>query len=191
MKKFFPIIAIIVLLAVGGYFYFNKKGTNTGLNQSREKQGAENVITSIKDAIAKSLPIKCEYPDDKGNTVTSYIKGEEIRMIGYTTETGTQGNTLIKGNKMYAWDEQTKKGTIISLYQEDIRATDEQEQSEEVPDQKAETIENIEKYKDYCQVTVINDSIFAVPADIEFTDLDQQMKDAGVDIQKMMEQYQQ
>ena len=191
MKKLIPVAAIIILIAVGGYFFFIQKGgaPKTPGTPQTQQEGSK-VISSIKDAITKSLPIKCEYPDDKGNTVTSYIKGEKMRVIGYATEDGTQGNTLIKGDKMYVWDDQTKKGTIITINKEAMMVTGGPTLPAETPDQKTETIENMEKYKDYCQVAVITDAIFEVPTDIQFTDLDEQMKDAGIDVQKMMEQYQ-
>jgi len=190
MKKIIPAVVIIVLMAIVGYFLFMKKGgvpKEPGTPKTQQK--GSNVISSIKEAITKSLPIKCEYPDEKGNTITSYIKGEKIRVVGYKTEEGNQGNTLITGDKMYVWDDQTKKGTIISLNKEATMVTGVPAESEETADQKAQTIENIEKYKEYCQVTVISDTIFKIPGDVQFTDLDQQMKDAGVDVQKMMEQY--
>ena len=70
-----------------------------------------------------------------------------------------------------------------------VEVTPGAEASSEQVDQKEETIEELEKYKDYCKTEVVADSLFEVPSGIEFVDFAKQMKDAGVDFEKMLDQY--
>ena len=92
----------------------------------------------------------------------------------------------MRDKKMYMWDEKSKQGTMIDL---NIEVTPGAPETSEQVDQKEETIEELEKYKDYCKTEVVADSLFALPSDVEFIDFAQQMKDSGVDFKKMMDQY--
>ena len=190
MKKLIPVI-VILLLALGvGFFVFSNK-TKTSqpgvVSQNQQSGGKGNIITSIRDAMMKSMSLKCEYPDEKGNTVTTYVKGENVRIMGFASEQNAgQGHILMRDKKMYMWDETKKQGTVIDL---NVEVTPGAETNTEQADQKEETIEELEKYKDYCKTEVVADSLFEVPSGIEFVDFAKQMKDAGVDFEKMLDQY--
>ena len=74
MKKILPIVVIILVLLGVSYFLLKgkenvspEKTEENGSVQVQKEQG--NIFTSIKDAIAKSMSLKCEYPDEKGNKV--------------------------------------------------------------------------------------------------------------------------
>lgn len=190
MKKFIPVIVILLLLGVGGYFFLTQKGGTvplTGQIQNKLNESGGNVISSIQDAILKATPLKCEYPDDKGNTMTTYIKGDKIRGTGYVSDSKSQGEFLMRDNKMYTWDTKTKKGVIIGFNNDVSTQGTKVTQS---PDQKTSTVENLEKYKQYCKVAVISDSMFNIPTDVQFTDLEEQMKNSGIDTQKLIEESQ-
>lgn len=191
MKKLIPVIVILLLLGVGGYFFLTQKGGTiplTGQIQNKLNESGGNVISSIQDAILKATPLKCEYPDDKGNTMTTYIKGDKIRGTGQVSaDPKSQGEFLMRDNKMYTWDSKTKKGVIIGFNKNIPTQTAQISQS---PDQKTQTVENLEKYKNYCKVAVISDSMFNVPTDVQFTDLEEQMKNSGIDVQKLIEESQ-
>ena len=190
MKKLIPVIVIVLLLLGVGFFVFSNK-TKTSqpgvVSQNQQSGGKGNIITSIRDAMMKSMSLKCEYPDEKGNTVTTYVKGENVRIMGFASEQNAgQGHILMRDKKMYMWDEKSKQGTMIDL---NIEVTPGAPETSEQVDQKEETIEELEKYKDYCKTEVVADSLFALPSDVEFIDFAQQMKDSGVDFKKMMDQY--
>lgn len=188
MKKFAPVIVVILLLLIGGYFFLGQKGKTTLPGQvGQTQQGGGNIITSIRDAMMKSMSLKCEYPDEKGNTITTYVKGENVRVMGFASEQNAgQGHILMKDKKIYMWDDKTKKGTTIDL---NVEVTPGAAETSEQVDQKEETIEELEKYKDYCKTEAVADSMFTVPTDVQFVDFAQQMKDAGVDLEKLMDQY--
>jgi len=191
MKKILPIVVIILVLLGIGYFLVSSKKNESsekvgegGSVQVQKEQG--NIFTSIKDAIAKSMSLKCEYPDEKGNKVISYIKGKNIRVVGYATtqENGTNGNFLMREDKMYVWDDKTKKGSVITLNVEQITGAAQEANKQN------ETVENMEKYKDYCKVSVVEDSMFEIPTDVQFIDPQEQLKESGIDLQELMKKAQ-
>src|SRR3989344_6256300 len=149
MKKLIPVIVIVLLLLGVGFFVFSNK-TKTSqpgvVSQNQQSGGGGNIITSIRDAMMKSMSLKCEYPDEKGNKVTTYVKGENVRVVGYATEQNAgQGHILMRDKKMYMWDEKSKQGTMIDL---NIEVTPGAPETSEQVDQNEETIEELEKYKD-------------------------------------------
>jgi len=186
-------VLIIVLLLAGGYFLYNsQKAKQVTPTAASTQQVNANVFTSIKDALSRALSLKCEYPDDKGNTVTVYIKGGSVRMMGYATgPAGAQGQALMKDNKMYTWDDKTKKGTVMAFNKEEMQQAAESMKKEMSPqptkaNQQEDFLAAIEKYKKYCKTETVSDSLFTVPSDVQFVDLNEQMKKSGVDMQKMM-----
>lgn len=194
--KGFIVVILIVLLLGGAYFFYNsQKAKQTAPTAASTQQTGGNLFTSIQDALSKSLSLKCDYPDAKGNTVTTYIKAGAVRVMGFTSESnkGT-GETLMKDNKMYIWDDKTKQGTVFALDAKVVENAKEAVQKNvnetASPSKKDDFLNGLEQYKKYCKPATVSDSLFAVPTDVKFVDLNEQMKKSGVDIQKMMQQVQ-
>lgn len=190
------IVVLLVILLAGGYFlYSSQKAKQTTPTAASTQQASGNIFTSIKDALSKSLSLKCDYPDGKGNTVTTYIKGGAVRVMESISESnkGT-GQTLMKDNKMYIWDDKTKQGTVFTLDTKAIENAKETAQKNAnvttSPNKKDDFLNGLEQYKKYCKPTTVSDSLFTVPTDIKFVDLNEQMKKSGIDIQKIMQQAQ-
>lgn len=156
-----------------------------------------SAFTSIKDALAKSISLTCEYPDPKDSSVktTTYIKNGKVRV---TTSAKTGGeNVIVDGNTFYSWKEGAKTGTMMKFdinamkdAADKMKATISPKQMQ--PNQKDAMINQMEQYKNYCKQGTVENSYFVVPTDIKFTDYSSMMQ-KGVpnqqDVQKMMEQY--
>ncbi len=188
------IIVVVVLLLLGaGYFFFNQNATKTLPGIGQQKGGG--VFSSIQDALSRSLTLQCEYPDDKGNKTTVYIKGGAIRVMGYSVGEGqAQGHTLMKDNKMYIWNDDSKEGMVFAFNPQEIQKSAESIKNEmagakQTANQGEDFVKGLEQYKQYCKSASVPDSVFSLPSGIKFVDLEQQMKDSGVDVQKMMQQY--
>lgn len=197
-RKALIVVLLIVVLFGGGYFLYTQNSKKTAPTAASTQQTGGNVFASIKDALSKSLSLKCDYPDSKGNTVTTYIKAGAVRVMGYSSgsDKGT-GQTLMKDNKMYIWDDKTKKGTVIAFNRDEIMKTVDsmkkeavEKTEEKTPNQGGDFLKSLEQYKNYCKPANVSDSLFAVPADVKFVDLAEQMKKSGIDIEKMMQQVQ-
>lgn len=171
MKKIVPVLAILVLLGVSGYFYMNlpKAPLGTATNNA----GSTNVFTSIKDALSKSMSLKCVYKDEKGAETISYIKGGAVRvMVTETGETEQYENILMKDKKMYMWSDKTKQGFTLVIKEPENISPVQQTGDENTKQDQESVLAQIEKYKDACKVEVIADSYFTVPSDVQFQDMD-------------------
>lgn len=176
MKNIIPVIVVIlILLGAGGYLFMNSKKavTPTGntVNTKVETTGG-NIFTSIKDALSKSISLKCDYPDPTGKgTITSYIKNGAVFVASMNMGTQGNGSAIIKDNKMWLWNTTTKQGMLFDLNTGN-NGTPAVNQSDKV-------LQEMEKYKSYCKTDVVSDSLFTPPVDVKFQDLNALMK--GVD----------
>lgn len=175
-------VVILLLLALGGGYFLLKgnKVSNPGEAQeagvSPSPQSQENVFTSIKDALSKSLSLECSY-DTGGSKVTSYIKNGAVRTNIAAANAQESGSIIIKDKKMYFWNGKT--GFLMEL--PDIN--DLEKVATNTADKNASTgkdmIDNLEKYKDSCKPGVVSDDLFVPPADVKFTDFSKMMPKAG------------
>jgi len=210
MKKLLPVLLILIFLG-GGYFYLSFRGITpkAPLGLSGNQTGG-NVFTSIKDALSKSLSLKCVYKNEEGVETTTYIKGGAVRVMMTSAAAGDEqpDNIIMKDKMMYMWNNTTKTGFSLKLEEpkdltpfptvkQDGNAVKKEDQQESV-------LAEIEKYKDACKAEVVSDSMFSVPTDVKFQDMsalqEQMMKtipqapqvgnqeDAQKYIQEMMQQ---
>lgn len=190
MNKILAIILIVAILGIGGYFYLNSKSSKAPTIQPTTQNAPSNVFTSIKDAISKSIPLKCEY-DNQGKKTITYIKGDQISTT-YDIDATKKGHALVLGKTTYIWEDGKTQGTKITITEEQIKQGQEMAKNYKntPPQQKEDTVAKLEQYKQSCKQEVVPNSVFEVPSDIKFVDLNEQMKKSGIDMEKMMKQYQ-
>lgn len=179
MKKILPIIAILVLLGIGGYFYLNSRGLVPKTPLKLGNKSSEGMFNSIQEALTKSISIKCVYKDEKGVKTTTYIKNGNVRVMMTNSEYPEQpNNIIIKDKKMYMWTDSTKTGFVFEV--EDPSTSpmptfevEKRLKPEKKPElqQQESILTQIEKYKDSCKAEKISDSIFNIPTDVQFEDM--------------------
>ncbi len=192
MKKLLPliIVAVLVLAGVGGYLVMGKKGANP-------LSSATNSFTSIKDALSKSISLECDYTDETGRKVKSWIKNGAVRADVASSNADESGSTIVKDKKMYFWNAKS----AISLTLTDEAQKEVNSQANEITKDK-EVVNEIEKYKSSCKPAVVSDSLFTPPSNVNFQDMSKLLqvpsgKGNGVpqvneqDIQKYIQQAQQ
>ena len=125
----------------------------------------KDVFTSIRDAVTRQLTLKCEYTDEDGQTTTTYIKGQMVRMVGAGSGT-TKIEGLMKDNKFYLWSSENKQGMVLEI----AKLT---EGGAKMGEKEIKSIDDVigvlEEKKDKCKVTSEGAGLFEVPADIKFT----------------------
>jgi hypothetical protein len=180
MKKILPVLVLLLILGVGGYFYMSSKGMTPKIPVGTANTGSGNVFTSIKDALSKSMSLKCVYKDEKGIETTTYIKGGAVRvMLAKTTEQNQPDNIVMKDKKMYMWTDTTKTGFTFTLNEpkniSPVPSIKMEKGLEKKTDenQQESILAGIEKFKDSCKVEVIADSFFAIPTDVKFQDMEE------------------
>ncbi|MFA6017115.1 MAG: hypothetical protein WC744_03445 [Patescibacteria group bacterium] len=176
MKKILPVLVILLILGVGGYFYMNSKGAipKAPIGTASNNTASTNVFNSIKDALSKSLSLKCVYKDERGVQTTTYIKGGAVRvsMVEDKDNKEQPNAVILKDKKMYMWNETTKAGFTYTLTEPKISPSKETGVTPEVAANKdASVLAEIEKYKDSCKTEVIADSFFVPPTDVKFQDM--------------------
>jgi len=171
-KNSLPIIVIVVILAIiGAVMYFGKGKLPTTTKTSTITEGEPkqnnngNVFQSIKDAMSKSLSLKCEYQTGDTKTV-AYIKGTAVKIDGVLSG-GKKSGAIIKGDRLWTWDIDTKQGIVMTIKNE---GTDKQTTSQE------DIINSLEKQKQFCRPAVVSDADFNPPTDVKFQDLDSLMQ---------------
>lgn len=127
--------------------------------EKKAGESQESFTGKMKAAVALGVPFKCTYKND-GVESTGYIKDKKY----YTemkTPDGNNTHIIMKDNCMWTWATGVDQGTKM-CFEEDIWDMESQESS---PD-------NTE-YS--CTSTIINDSQFDLPPNINFLDLKEQM----------------
>jgi len=118
MKKIVPVLIILVLLAVGGYFYMKSKRTMPVSNPvaKQDQLHQNNVFTSIQDALSRSLTLQCDYKDERGVQTTTYIKSGSVRVImSGMADPKQPNNIIVKDKKMYMWNDTDKTGFTYTI----------------------------------------------------------------------------
>lgn len=169
-KKTLIIIAVVLLiLAVFGVVYLKPK--NNSINNSTE---SKSVFTSIKDALSKNMTLVCDFTDETGSSVKSYVKNGAVRVTTSGASENQSGEVIILNKKMYMWNTKTKTGFLYN-----IPDSDESEvgmKGEDVIKSEA-YLDMIDKYKDSCKAAAVEDSYFEVPTDINFQDMSKLLED--------------
>jgi len=157
------IISVFVLAGCGP-----QKPTDTTGSQTEEKK---TVFDSIKDAMTKSLSLRCDYEANNVKSVV-FIKGKNIRS---ETENKTgKAYAIVKDQKLWAWGDQSKQGVLMDLTKQNTQG-----QSANGQKSQEDIIKEVEQYKQNCQQVVVPDSQFNPPADIKFIDLSQMLNNLG------------
>lgn len=178
MKNLVPVIVILLLLGFSGYYFMNSQKAKSPMMEQKTtgttRQGG-NIFTSIKDALSKSISLKCEYPNPDGKgTVTSYIKNGAVRVMSMMMGPKGNGSAIMKENKMWIWDDIKKEGMMITL--DTSKMVKPSGGASPSSDQREKVLAEMEKYKNYCKTEMVADSLFTPPADVKFTDLQNMMK---------------
>lgn len=187
MKKKVLISALALFLLIFAVFVYSKVKGGRVVNKdtSMEQNGlfAKNVVTSIKDAINQKLTLTCEFTDQTGATTKSYIKNGAVRVSSVGSNDQTS-EIVIKDKKMYMWDDKKKEGFVYTI-------PDETENSQaKSTGQDVVSVDSylnmIDKYKDSCKVSTVDDSLFAIPTNVKFQDMSKLLEE----LQKQMPQVQ-
>lgn len=167
------VIAIIVgLLIIGaGGAYLVMRHTNTPMQSaSKVAPTSSGMFSSIQDAIARSINLRCDYTYNDIHTV-AYIKNGEIRS-DVTSSTNPQANgsviIKVKDKKIYYWNSQG--GFVMDMPEMTVTPNP---TTGSTGSSASNTMSDLEKYKESCKSATVADSLFVLPANIAFKDMSQ------------------
>lgn len=179
MKKILSIIVIVLAIALGLFLLKNQKGQIPQVSQTEKNkvnQTSKNIVQGIKDLITSNVSIKCVYEMANGSKVTSYLKGKDKIKSIIESNNGKSEAIIING-KMYSWDDKTKQGIVMSI---DNLPQGQKNEKTTVEDPE-KYIDELEKMKAVCQKENFPESIFQLPTDVKFQNMDkiQEMMQGG------------
>lgn len=201
MKKLLIVLLVLALIGVGGYFAISKKMTPQNLLQTAKNKIEEKAFSTIGEVLTKNISMKCVFKDEEGKETTTYIKNGKIRFEATGSskdevEKNQPGVFLIRDKKMYMWDDKSKAGMIYSV-QEPENVTPIKEDTNVPANDKnkvgnenfsaSSMLKEIEKYKDSCKMQSLDDSLFEVPKDVKFQDMEEFQKQMTDTVEKMKE----
>ena len=163
MKKLLPIILIVVVLAVGAWFFLSKgKGEVSVPGEIKKETGqAEETFTGkLKDAVARGLPMKCTYSQD-GSSGTSYIKGSKV--YAEIAGQGKEGYVIMVDKCMWTWNKGETQGVKMCF------ETNVWEEGEEG----ASSAPTEAEYK--CSPAMVSEGQFNPPANVKFMTVEEMM----------------
>ena len=105
MKKILPIIIVLVIAGIGGYFLLARKSV-PGTGPSSVSEVLE---MGLEEAVKKGAPLKCEWKKDESNYGTSWIKGENV--YSEVTSEGKTYYSIAKEKCIWFWGGPLPQGT--------------------------------------------------------------------------------
>lgn len=183
-KKLIPVIIVIALLGIGGYFLtLNKSSKNSSGTQTVSQ--ATNEASEFAKAIESGKPTICTM--SKGADTMEYsIKGKKMRIKTTNTVVDdkgvaktTIGNMISDEKYFYTWDDSSKQGSKMSLLVPSPSPTSSISPIENAPKLDSQTdYDNLknEGYTINCKASSIDDAVFIPPSDIKFIDPTEMMK---------------
>jgi hypothetical protein len=146
---------------------------NVAQPENTVKEEDAGIFASIRDAINKSIPLKCTYTDTEGMSLAMYIKGNAMRADAIQKlPTDPLIHEIFKDNKVYIWTDGSQQGMVIdsSKMQPGEKTT---ETGETSVNSAEDIVNNLEQQKQNCVQEIVSDSIFEVPTNVTFMEITQ------------------
>lgn len=165
-----------------------KDNNSSTTTPSLEQEGNSSSF-SLRDLIAKNIPQKCIWTDNSQDTESSgsmIISGQKFNQKITIKQDGVTSNmySISDGVYVYTWQDNADKNTPtafkmkLDVVQDSQDKLNDQEEMEE--DDYSESNQSIDLDQDYnynCSPTMVSDSDFQPPKDIEFVDYSQFLED--------------
>jgi len=175
MKKFI-IIGVITVLVIGGgiaaYLLINNNaaGNENNVASNAETNNATIEQASVEDLLTRNANLKCTYDVEDAGSINSglaYFSGGKNMYGEFTStqdSTTTTAYVIRNGNTQYVWMPDSTTG-----FKSNVSASDKQSQQ-----QMSQQYDPEAKYQFRCVNWDQDDSRFAPPGSVTFTDISEQ-----------------
>lgn len=160
------IVAVILLLGIGGAYFLNQNKTATQKSESETTTTTENKTSSLLDLLSLGKNQVCTFNTTSSNSNvegTFYIAGEKLRGNFKTTvDEKTEEMSMIRdGNTTYIWGPSLPTGIKMTLSLDDISSNEQTNQY----------VNTTEKLNYDCNDWIVDSSLFTPPSNIKFSEL--------------------
>ena len=138
---------------------------------------AESFSGSLNDLIKRNQPLKCTYSNGTDGSGTVYVSGDRVRAQVSAEVEGVKSviNSLKIGSWQYMWKEGDMVGTRFNITEEEMKEL--QEKTKQYNQTQTADAVDFETKLDYkCMSWSSDQSTFAVPEKVQFTDMTSMMK---------------
>ena len=148
---------------------------------------------SLRDLIAKNIPQKCTWSnntDGVQSNGTIVISGKKFKQDTNVKQDGFDyiGHTVSDGTYLYTWQDNTNKDSPNVAIKMKLDIMDDTPEGDDSPasspSDAKETVNLDQEYQYNCAPTVVSESDFQPPKDIEFADYSQFLEDIQSSIPK-------
>ena len=164
MKKFLPVVLVVIVIGVAAFFLMNKGSNVTDVNETSTESEEETFSGSLMDAVKLGVAMKCTY-EVEGSEYVGYVKGNNYR--GKMTTEGRTTEVIVKDNCMWSWSSDNAEGMKTCIEETEV-------ESEEGTIWEQAGASNDVNYR--CVPAAVTDAEFTPPTDIQFLDLDSMME---------------
>ena len=185
MKRLLTILLVVLLLGIAGCGGDAEPAADTGVETGKASSDApvaaaaddkeESISGSIKDLMARSVPMKCTWSfsaEGMDSSGTAYVNGDK-----YSTQISADGETfnfISDGDYIYIWNTIQPKGTKMSIEAMEEMGADTEAGDVEAGSMSMDTLEADYDYK--CAPWIVSNSKFVPPSNVEFQDMTEMMQ---------------
>lgn len=174
MNKRILILGVVIVILLAAAFFFlmpkssplNNNGTQTGNNNTPEQNA--DLFTQ---AFTGGGSVKCTFSQE-GSAATAYIKQGKIRIDSQGVDGAEYGNAIVDGNMVYVW--QTGNNTGFKIDTTSYEGGNESGSQQFTDPERIRS--EVQKSQPNCVQENVDDSVFAPPAAVKFTDYSQMMQ---------------
>lgn len=169
-------IALVIILALGGFMLSSKDAaapmtsTQSSVSPVTQTSAAPTPkeLTSLRDLLASNTAQKCIFSDGPTNGIT-YVNGGKVRSDFTTILDGEQesGHIVVRDDASYFWMDNATTG-----FKTEIKAANATNQQTQVAGSSSLQQTDVDKKGNYtCGVWVADESVFVLPTNVTFNDL--------------------
>lgn len=146
---------------------------NTDERTDREQANAGNTTdASIKEFLAAGENKKCTFIDADTSGTAHFASGQRMRLdYRQAGDDPSSGSMIIRTDKQYIWDGETKEGMTFAFSAE--------ERSETGQNTNQESVDTNKNYRFTCESWNVDENLFTPPTDVTFQDFTQLMQQLG------------
>ena len=180
MNKSFTLGLVLV-----SSFLLSGCSQQTSNNKSvKSEDKSDTASFSLRELIAKNIPQKCTYTgsNEEGSyTSDIIISGKKFKQtIVYKSAEGEEKiNSISDGEYVYTWGTHSAGSTFATKLKADFDATKapEVEKDDSVGDMSGTSVDLDANFDGKCSPTVVSDTDFQPPKDVQFQDYSKMMED--------------
>lgn len=165
------LISTVFILAI----FLTSCSKKTSSSTSTENDSIASKVGGLASALISGDSFKCKYVSNSDQSAGEYlVKNKMFRVDGQNGPNNTKSSIIMNSKGMYMWTPGEKQGLFYPVTEESKQGDSTKTNNSQFDDYlNPEKLDDKEKID--CQKSLIDDSVFSPPSDVEFQDFSQMM----------------